>query len=862
MRTNTVRLTRRGLTAAFALASALLTGTTVHAQQPTTARPAAPTRPATTTTTARPATARPVTTPVAPATTTPAPTAAPATTAQPTGPAAQTAPTPAAQVTPTGPAAATTQPAATGGGTLRLAVSSQLNGQVASVVCGDNPPTPAFVTTATEFAGEPDALALDAGDLVGASVVGRYAVEHDAAGLAGAVRAMGIRALAVGHRDLAMARPTFVAAAQAFAARDIRYVLTNLRCAGAATSFCENVVDASDDPLILDSPYGRVAYLAVASPSVLQYVARDRASGVTLEAPKDAITRAAAAARGRGARWVVVAYDPEYPGSQEDTFRLAEELTEDARVDVLLVNDISEHITSVEVARSGAQVVATRQGHVTAVEVGGGRLARNARSGTAVADVATLATSTHEWLCTTRNQPLRGATLTSELTRDQFADFFLNVLRDQAHAEVAVLNRGAVQGREIFPLRGGITALNLEAALPFEDRLYVGRVKGSVLKALATSSRAGRFYLRGIVVDDGTVKINGRTVDDAAEYTVVTTGFVVDGGEGGLGDGAGELPIWGDRGPREVFRAWLEQPHTGDITALPSDPARHTRWNFRATLDGQFTLTYIAPPTDYDSPQLTRTDTTQFRFESQFRADADHPTFTWENGLRLQYGLAQNGPDPRGFIENLDLIDLRSVFTLRGLSGGRWYVPVPYAEAFVETEFNVPDPEVINNARTYHHLRLRPSLGARFQPATKFSVGLGVGMDWLEVLDSNQDPTYAIIVGTTLLPMTVFTLRGRPVEFEFAAEATLRNAFSTTPSGCAMGAINATTGCMMGPIVPKGRDVQVTGRTRIAVPVFDWMSLTATYSLFVRGVHDFEPNYAHDFVVGLRFGYTRALQTF
>jgi hypothetical protein len=40
------------------------------------------------------------------------------------------------------------------------------------------------------------------------------------------------------------------------------------------------------------------------------------------------------------------------------------------------------------------------------------------------------------------------------------------------------------------------------------------------------------------------------------------------------------------------------------------------------------------------------------------------------------------------------------------------------------------------------------------------------------------------------------------------------------------------------------------------------MSLTATYSLFVRGVHDFEPNYAHDFVVGLRFGYTRALQTF
>jgi hypothetical protein len=171
--------------------------------------------------------------------------------------------------------------------------------------------------------------------------------------------------------------------------------------------------------------------------------------------------------------------------------------------------------------------------------------------------------------------------------------------------------------------------------LPFDDQLYVGRVRGSVLKALATSPRAAGLMIRGVTVRGGTVKINGRDVEANTWYRVSTTRFMVEGGEGGIGGDAEtvELEPFGTQGPREFIAAWLDRPHEGDITQIPVDPARRTRWTFNASIDLGFNLVNVANPAGsavagttiqpYGDAQLTRSDTMAVRGD---RSSSPTPT--------------------------------------------------------------------------------------------------------------------------------------------------------------------------------------------------------------------------------------------
>lgn len=100
-------------------------------------------------------------------------------------------------------------------GALQLVVSTQVNGQVTAVSCDGGAARPAVLRVAEAFAGERDALALDAGDLVGAAAASRLAMQWDADRFARALVSTGLRALAVGPRDLTAPRATLLRAAGA-----------------------------------------------------------------------------------------------------------------------------------------------------------------------------------------------------------------------------------------------------------------------------------------------------------------------------------------------------------------------------------------------------------------------------------------------------------------------------------------------------------------------------------------------------------------------------------------------------------------------------------------------------------------------
>ncbi len=811
------------------------------------ARPAQPTRPA-----GQPA--RPAAQPARPA----AQPARPA--AQPTGPAAQVTPAtpdPGAQVTPPTPPPPPPPPAPP---PLRIAVTAGINGQFSGLQCDEGDPSGAVLSTvAGQLASEPDALVIDAGDLLGSAAVSRFVVEHDAAALATAVHGAGFRALAVGHRDLAADRATFLAAARALGQRNVPHVLSNLRCEAAGAALCEVVRDASDPPLVLDTPSGRVGVVSLMAPEALEGVSAERRAGLSLEALDEALPREVQRARAAGAARVIVTLDPRYRHELPQAMSLAGVFQAGQGPDAFVVQDLPQGVNSIEAAGSGVPVVAARAGGVVVIEPGAARVARHAQAGTPPTAVANFATATRTHLCSTLGRPTAGGRLEAPLERDRFAQLLLDVLRERTESEVAIINRSAVRAPEgLFPVRGAISQLTLSAAMPFSDSLQRVRMTGKQLKDFVAASRAEGFYIRGVTTEGG-VKVNGRAVDDALLYTVVTTGYIAGGGDGGLGVPTAGFTRFGTGTLQETFASWLTVARSGDILSAPVDPATQVRWVIRSTTDFTFSSTTIrgnplvtdpmgAQSLQYADPQLSRAQSVNLRFDTTLRFDADHPRYTWDNEARMRYGrasqvaapsMAMPTPASTGFIENLDLITYNTSLTWRWFNGTRrWYMPLPTFLGYVETELNGP-PSPRNP--DFHHLLFRPTVGLRFELLERMTLNLTGGMNWAEVLApdavTGSSPEFAIVTTLTARPGTLFTLGTRAIEGGFSVDYTVSD-----------------------PSDNQGQVVRASGR--LSLPLFNPLALTLGYDLFARRSAATDWGLGHDATIGLRLAFTRAVQTF
>ena len=103
---------------------------------------------------------------------------------------------------------------------LRLVVSSGLQGDVARLACVAPGERTAGFNALARSLNHPtgdDVLRLDAGDLFGASAIAHLATHDHLPALVDAVLASGLRALAIGHRDLAGTRADVIARARALA---------------------------------------------------------------------------------------------------------------------------------------------------------------------------------------------------------------------------------------------------------------------------------------------------------------------------------------------------------------------------------------------------------------------------------------------------------------------------------------------------------------------------------------------------------------------------------------------------------------------------------------------------------------------
>lgn len=722
-------------------------------------------------------------------------------------------------------------------GALQLVVSTQVNGQVTAVSCDGGAARPAVLRVAEAFAGERDALALDAGDLVGAAAASRLAMQWDADRFARALVSTGLRALAVGPRDLTAPRATLLRAVGALGGWGVPFVASNLVCAEESAALCRAVVAYGAPPAVLTTSFGRVAVVSALGATTLDQLARERARGLRLHDPAEALSDATRAARRAGARWVVGVFDPASADPLRESLTVASAVDPEARPDVLLVNDVTGVVTQAVAPRSGLRVVATRPQQALVVDVGATVQTTPPILGLPSQELVDGVDALHDHLCRTEANPLPGGALVRPMPSDDFIALLLDVLREHAEAEVAVAPRSMVQAREIFPRTTALRPLDLAAALPFDDEAMVGVLRGSELRSLVRSD-AARLALRGVAVAGDVVRVNGRLLEDTARYRVVSTRYALET-VAAMQPLAARFAATGAQGVREVLRAWLDRPRQGDVTVRPIDPAYRARWVFRANLDAALSATVVSNRGAYTDTQLARAEALALRGDLELRADADHPWYTWENQLRLRYGrtrtVAQDGTDS-GFVESTDVTTLRDGFVWRGFRVGppRWFLPAPYAELYTETELT--RPEGAPPPRLYHHLLVRPTLGVRLQLLEKLSLNVGAGMDW-QVFHPTLGPAAVFVMGLQLLQMRVLAMGPRWLEAQASLDFSWREPTAAS-------------------------DVQVRGTGRVSIPVSESLAVTLGYDLFARAANGSPLGIASEATVGLRVGLARAVQTF
>jgi hypothetical protein len=356
------------------------------------------------------------------------------------------------------------------------------------------------------------------------------------------------------------------------------------------------------------------------------------------------------------------------------------------------------------------------------------------------------------------------------LDRAAATHLILDAMRDAAHAEIALLNSGAVSERGL-PLRT-ISTSAVGDVLPFKAQVLASTLSGQeladALQKYAGQEPGQRLRIRGLRKKDGNLLVNGRPLNPTTRYRVATIDFLAAGGNGLLPEKflpASRTIVSEDL--REVVLDHLLRHTEPGAAPPPLGLERRPLW--RAALDLGVDLQSVSvsnPDNTYDRPQLVRQPSIAYKLDGNLRAEMDHPIHLVQLTLRTQYGQSWLRTTPPADMttmpmpssapvsqwigqETANLINLLLLYSYRGFSERRPRLPTPYLSLGLETEFHRPDK------RDYLHFELSAALGMRLALPASISATLGAGVRSELLADRDSaDPTERALAQARLLLTT------------------------------------------------------------------------------------------------------------
>ncbi|MGF1466078.1 MAG: 5'-nucleotidase C-terminal domain-containing protein [Sandaracinaceae bacterium] len=617
-------------------------------------------------------------------------------------------------------------------------------------------------------------LIVDLGGLLTPNGVTRYSALNDPDALADLVAGLGYRALAYGLAELAAPRAAMVGVAAALRARRIPMIASNLRCEEEAEAVCAAIVDASDGISLHVASDRRIAVTAVVRKNALSMVAPDRAAGILVEDPIEALERDVRLARERAADLVIAIVDA---GIAEDgILALAARLPEARRPDLILAAGAGDQLLFARPSTFRPVIVAPPPSDAVDIQiresedvVDGYEMLAQRLGGRGIS----VGRPVREWVrrigrdfCDAWGRPLYGGRLSEPIDVPALLSLVAELVRERAGADVAVVNRGVLDRRWVPSRRDSLTASDIFVAIQYDEPLTVAQPDAAWMTSLVERLRQtdeGAVATPGLTyARTGTalgIRIGGHPLETRASYRVVTLRFLAAGGDGVLPP-LPEGERWQDLGAS--LRATVLEPlvpaSDDDPRERLENPDRSVQWLLSADADLSMTGSAIDNPlrrcqpgdpledgetcvvepgetsgvvvdengdplNAFTSNPLTQSDTLTLGMELRFSADALAPDWTWDNDLLFLYRTTAT-EDDLAFAEAADLVRLNSQVALRFVRqelGEEWYVPDPTADLFIESEFTPPSD------RGWRWFLTRPTGGARFQLVDRLRLRLFVG---------------------------------------------------------------------------------------------------------------------------------------
>lgn len=605
-----------------------------------------------------------------------------------------------------------------------LLVTSQVGGRFADPTCREGETlTPApfarYAEALRRAAEEDGAFLIDTGGLLAPHGVARFAAREKPEALADLVVSLGFGALALGEADLGAPRQAMIQAIAALRSRDVPVVATNLVCAPTARAFCGPLVDASDGVSIRKVAGERIAIIGLLPPEALSRISPERASGIQILPPAEVLAKAVRSARRQGATMIIASFDTSALGADAASrvFALAGDLPEDGKPDALLAGGAGDQILFARPRGFRPGIIGAPAGGASRV-----RVRRNYLVDTF--DMLTLpvppAADPHPAIdrfisrvgpsyCDRWGRELRGARLTREFSASSILELSAGAMREATGTEVAILDPLVLDGA-FEANAASISASDVFIALKQDEPVMVAEVDGVWLEQIARRAASGQLVAFGLAVEEDGVKIHGRLVQPRGRYRVSTIRALTLG-RAALAPGP-EWEALEDASLRSVVLDYLEKPRSVDPRDDFSNFVDRAEWTFRTDVNGSFAGSSVRVPdgSEYPDSQLRRANQTTFGFQGTFRADGEARLWGWLNLAEARYRVTNVAGGQR--TEGDDLITYRSTARWRRFyaSRPRFYVPEPFVENYLETEFTIPEQA----DRDFRHFLLRPSVGVQF----------------------------------------------------------------------------------------------------------------------------------------------------
>ncbi|MBS1790450.1 MAG: bifunctional metallophosphatase/5'-nucleotidase [Acidobacteria bacterium] len=147
-------------------------------------------------------------------------------------------------------------------------------------------------------------------------------------------------------------------------------------------------------------------------------------------------------------------------------------------------------------------------------------------------------------------EPLDGTNIGVRTRETNLGDLIADAFRDGTKADITILNGGSIRANATFPV-GPITKRDVVSMLPFENPIIKIEATGTQIKAalengvsqVVETNESGRFpQVAGLMFEYDarkpvgsrvqTVTIHGQPLDEKKTYTIASSTFLVDGGDG------------------------------------------------------------------------------------------------------------------------------------------------------------------------------------------------------------------------------------------------------------------------------------------------------------------------------------------